>query len=403
LRQETEIIKDKTGIRLASIDLVRGVVMIIMALDHVRTYMHSEYWKYDASDLERTSAAIFMTRWITHFCAPSFIFLAGISIWLQKARVQSIGHLSLFLASRGMVLLLLELTVIRFGALFEWNYTFIPLQIIWTIGLCMIFMAAIVLMPYRIILFVALTVLCFHNLLLGGLDLDKDHSLYKLWVFLYHPATVKIFNTRVFVANPSLGWLALMMIGYCVGHLYTGDPSSHERRKILYRTGFILVVLFIVCRMINLYGDPQPWIIQSDPLFTVLSFLKTTKNPPSLLYILMTMGPALILLAAAEEGHFFLKSKIIVFGRVALFYYIIHIYFIHLCALLLVIVVHGQSPDDLVFGYSGKTFGGIPKESGGSLCLVYGFWLLTILALYPLCKWYSDYKRKFKYMWLRYF
>jgi uncharacterized membrane protein len=209
-------------------------------------------------------------------------------------------------------------------------------------------------------------------------------------------------NTRAFVANPSLVWLALMMIGYCVGYLYTGGLSKHERRKILFRTGCILVVLFVVCRMINLYGDPQPWITQPDPLFTVLSFLDTTKNSPSLLYILMTIGPVIILLAAAE-GHFFLKSKITVFGRVPLFYYIIHIYFIHLCALLVVIVFHGQSPDDLVFGYSDKTFGGIPKGSGGSLGLVYGFWILTILALYPLCKWYSDYKRKHKYMWLSYF
>lgn len=380
--------------RIRSIDLLRGVVMIIMALDHVRDYFHWSAEIYNPTDLTRTSIPIFFTRWITHFCAPVFVFLAGTSAFLVGTR-KGRKALSGFLLKRGLWLILLELVVVNFGWFFNIEFSAIVLQTIWALGIGMIALSGLVYLQKQLILVISLLLIFGHNLLdnvhVAGQDAGALgwSMLHELRLFFF-PSFVLL------VAYPVIPWIGLMAAGYCLGEVYTANDHQKRRRLLLY-FGFAAIVLFIVLRLINGYGDLRSWSAQNTPAFTFLSFLNVTKYPPSLCYILVTIGPALVFLALAEKPAGRLANVISVFGRVPLFYYILHIYFIHLGAMLVAQLTGFGWKKMILQSFPGD----VPELRGYGFPLwtVYIIWITLIVILYPLCRWYDQYKSANRQKW----
>ncbi|HYG02878.1 MAG TPA: heparan-alpha-glucosaminide N-acetyltransferase domain-containing protein [Chryseosolibacter sp.] len=395
----TDLATDKA--RISSIDLVRGIVMVIMALDHSRDYFHLGAFNYNPTDLTTTYPALFFTRWITHYCAPAFVFLAGTSIYISS-RKKSKQALSMFLLTRGLWLIVLEVVVIRFSFLFNFYYDVTFLQVIWVIGAAMVCMSALIHLPYMAILSMGAVLLIGHNAT-DGIQLNPGETGFALWAFIHQSGFVEITpGHSLFVVYPLIPWLAIMMLGYCIGRMYekTFDPT--QRLQILTRLGVSAILLFIVLRFSNFYGDPAPWSEQKNMTFTLMSFLNTTKYPPSLLYSLMTLGPVLLLLAAFEKYNVGNTLKpFLVFGRVPLFYYILHFFLIHAISLVLFMNKTGRSFSEIDFHFS-QSFGGITGEGGYSLGLAYLGWMAVVIALYPLCKWYNRYKSTHSHWWLSY-
>ncbi len=377
--------------RIESIDLLRGVVIVIMALDHVRDYFHADSMRFAPEDLTQTTPAIFFTRWITHFCAPVFVFLAGTSAFLsgQKKTKQ---ELSKFLLKRGVWLIILEFTVVNFAWSFNYKLPFIGLGVIWAIGISMIVLAAAIHLHFKAVFALGLILICGHNLL------DAVHFDSVFWSALHEP---KIFNLdeghRVRFSYPVLPWIGIMLLGYCFGKLYTKDFSAGARRKWLIITGAAAIALFVVTRALNIYGDPAPWSSQSSATFTLLSFLNTTKYPPSLLYTLMTLGPAMLFLAIAEKISGSLARAIIRIGRVPMFFYILHLYLIHFMAMFAA-EFSGFSWTDMILQRRTWIDPQL-KGYGFSLGVTYLVWIGIVLLLYPLCKWYDQYKTNHKEKW----
>ncbi len=384
--------------RIESIDLLRGIVIVIMALDHVRDYFHAGNYVYDPTDMTQTNPAVFFTRWITHFCAPVFVFLAGTSAILIGER-KTKKELSLFLLKRGLWLMLLELTVINFAWNFNPAFTFTRLQVIWVLGLGMVCMSAIIYLPSKIILAAGLLILFGHNVL------DNIHATGNsfpdfLWCVLHERKRFTFSEGHLASTGyPILPWLCIMMLGYCFGSLYKKGMDAALRKKYLLITGVAAIVLFLLVRGINWYGDMKPWAVQQSFILTACSFLNVTKYPPSLLYTLMTLGPALIVLALLEKPLNPLSSMIIRIGRVPMFFYILHLFLIHLLAIVAV-VLSGRPWTDMIFIANMNA-----KDSpwltgyGFSLGATYLVWLLVVLLLYPLCKWYDKYKSGHKEKW----
>ncbi len=291
--------------RIDSIDLLRGIVMVIMMLDHTRDFVHRDAYLFDPTDLTKTNLALFFTRWITHFCAPVFVFLAGTGAYLQFTRGKSKKDLSRFLVTRGFWLIVLEFTLVRLGATFSFDYRFFGMmQVIWVIGVSMIVLAVVIHLPLRIIAGFGLAMIGLHNLLdrfhvqgWRGPESPVPTVWAKLFIILhqaYEPFPVLWFfpSPVVFVLYPLIPWIGVMAAGYAFGALY--QMSAEPRRRLLLIMGSVATLMFIVVRAINLYGDPSRWSKQSTLSFTIVSFLNTTKYPPSLLYLLMTLGPALL-------------------------------------------------------------------------------------------------------------
>ena len=395
-----DVTKSKVLTRIESIDLLRGLVMIIMALDHVRDYFHADAFLFIPLDLEKTNAAIFATRWITHFCAPVFVFLAGTSAFLVGQR-KSKKELSSFLLTRGLWLVVLEFTVLNFAWFFNVKFNFIALTVIWALGMGMVVLAAVIHLPFRIILFAGLLVVIGHNAL-DSIHVDGENVQSFFWKILHEAALVKFSDLIIFIGYPLLPWTGIMMVGYCFGALYLPSVDPLFRRKRLYLLGFFAIVVFFILRAINVYGDPAPWLVQSSTLNTFLSFIKVTKYPPSLLYALITLGPALLFLAASERYSGKVVDVITALGRVPLFYYVVHIYVIHILALFAAMAT-GFQPSDMVFDSSWITDSPNLNGYGFSLLVVYVVWMLVVLALAPLCLWYDRYKRKHREKrWLSY-
>ena len=386
-------------VRISSIDLLRGTVMIIMALDHVRDYFHADAFLYDPLDLAKTSPLLFFTRWITHFCAPVFVFLAGTSAFLSGQK-KTKKELSFFLLTRGLWLILLELTVINFGWAFNWHFPMLPLIVIWALGISMIALAAFIHLPRKIILAIGIMLVAGHNTL-DGVTVTEPGPGKFLWSVLHEPGVHSIAGRNIFVGYPILPWIGLMALGYCFGQLYTPRFDTHRRKRILVIAGVSLIVLFIILRTINLYGDASLWSSQSSPLYTFLSFIRTTKYPPSLLYILMTIGPALLFLAFTERplGKF---GKIVsVYGRVPFFYYILHIYIIHLLAMVAAEFSHNDWTDMIVSFW--VNFDPQLQGYGFELWVTYVIWIVLVIGLYPLCRWFDKYKTSHRdKKWLSY-
>ncbi len=399
----SEII-EKISRRVDSVDFLRGLVMVIMLLDHMREYVHADTFRFSPTDLTKTNVILFFTRWITHLCAPTFVFLAGTGIYLQKMRGKTLAELSKFLLTRGLWLIFLEFTVVRFSLFFNFDYSFSGMaEVIWVFGVSMIVLAALIHLPARIVAFFGIAMIALHNLL-DSFQVPPATSMastpppdfwQKLWLFLHQPGFVPLFgNVKMFVAYPLIPWIGVMAAGYGLGVVY--DWEVERRRKFLFRLGILVTVLFVLIRATNLYGDPQIWQIQENPVFTVLSFLNTTKYPPSLLFLLMTLGPAILILALADKinensDKGILSRIFITFGRVPLFYFILQMFVSHGSGVLLSYLA-GKSTAYLFFNFPASSTDA-PPDAGFPLWTVYAMWLAGLLLLYPLCAWYGKIKQ----------
>ncbi|HUS01608.1 MAG TPA: heparan-alpha-glucosaminide N-acetyltransferase domain-containing protein [Chitinophagaceae bacterium] len=377
--------------RILSIDLLRGLVMIIMALDHVRDYFNADALRFEPEDLSQTTPLLFFTRWITHFSAPVFAFLAGSSAFLS-GQSKTKKELSLFLLSRGVWLIFIEVTVVSFAWSFNIKLPFTGLQVIWALGLSMIALAALIHLPKKIILAVGIIIVAGHNLL------DNIHFSGFGWAALHEEKLFHLDNSHlVRVTYPFLPWIGIMALGYCFGSLYTSSFTVARRKNLLLLIGGSSIALFIFLRIINFYGDPLPWTVQKIATFTILSFLNLHKYPPSLLYILMTLGPAMIFLAFTEKVSSRFTRPIIHIGRVPMFYYILHLYLIHLAAMIAA-QLSGYRWIDMILQRRTWVDPQL-KGYGFSIGFTYVVWIGIVLMLYPLCKWYDKYKTTHKEKW----
>ena len=369
--------------RIISVDILRGLVMVIMALDHMRDY--STMYHFNPEDLTQTTIPLFFTRWITHFCAPVFMFVAGVGTGLGEIAGKSKKELSHFLWTRGVWLIILEFTIIRFAWFFDVNYYLLPLLVIWALGICMIFLAAIIYLPKKVILSIGLIMIFGHNIL------DQFHAgdmgiFSSVWRIFHEESVINLGSLAILVKYPLIPWIGVMAVGYVFADLYRSDAGIRQRRMLIIGTGFTL--LFLIIRGINIYGDPNPWSAQSTLGKSIVSFLNATKYPPSLVYLLMTLGPSIILLSIFEKIKGPVANFLIVFGRVPMFFYILHLYLIQVFSMAL----------GLHQGFSFKelsvAFFNFPQEFGYNLYVTYALWILLIAVLYPVCKWYMDLKKR---------
>jgi uncharacterized membrane protein len=379
--------------RLESIDFVRGLVMVLMALDHVRDHVHRGATLYDPSDLSRASAALFLTRWITHFCAPVFVFLAGTGTFLWAARGRTSAQTSRHLLIRGLWLILLEITVVNAEWQFGPTMRTIIAQVIWALGWSMVVLAALVRLPRFAIFAVGSLMIVGHNLF-DGVRPEALGSFGNLWRVLHVQGPIPWGHGNTLqIVYPLVPWIGVMAVGYAFGGLYA-QPAAARRGPIL-AWGALLTLGFVALRALDAYGDPGPWSPQQDVTYTVLSFLNCQKYPPSLLYLLMTLGPALLLLGALEGGIPKLGRWLIVFGRVPLFYYVVHLLVIDLLSIVFAVAQYGaRTPDAFA--------NGPPADYGHSLGVVYLVWIALVAALYPLCRWYAGVKARSRARWASY-
>lgn len=385
--------------RIQSVDALRGAIIIIMALDHVRDFTSVAAMSFSPTDLSRTTTALFATRWITHFCAPVFAFTAGIGAFFWHRHGRTLSELSRFLLTRGLWLMFLELTVLRFILFFEWNWTgaLFVLTVFWMLGLSMVVLAALVHLRVRILAPLSLIVIAAHNLL-DPLRPERFGRFAPLWDILHRPAVFPVHGAFFLVAYPLVPWVAVMAAGFCFGNVLLWDPD--RRRGLLVRLGLGLSLAFVLLRASNHYGDPSGWSHQPTALFTVLSFLNTTKYPPSLLFLLMTLGPALVALAFLDRRSFSPSNPLIVFGRVPFFFFLFHMAVAHLLAVALSAFRYGPHRFLLL---PPPSLGGprelFPPDFGFSLPAVYAVWLAVILTSYPVCRWYADLKNRRRDLW----
>ncbi|NLR81037.1 DUF1624 domain-containing protein [Chitinophaga eiseniae] len=370
--------------RIASLDVLRGMIMVVMALDHVRDFMTNV--RFSPTDLSQTTPALFFTRWITHFCAPVFIFLAGTGAFFYGVKKNNPAQLSRFLWTRGLMLIIFEITIMNFGNTFNFHNTLIILLVLWVIGVCMIIMAALIHLPAKWIAAIGLLLIVGHNAL-DGIKATDFGSLRAVWMILHEPGVLTIFGkTNVVFAYSVIPWIGVMALGYTFGPIFQMEAA--RRQRILWLMGIATTLAFLLIRGINIYGDPAPWSSQKNALFTILSFLNTNKYPPSLCFLLMTLGPSFILLAILERGIGRISDFFITYGRVPLFYYILHFYLIHLLSLIV----------GTLQGFKASAFlqfvDAFPPSYGLNLWGVYTMWVLTVLIMYPLCKWYGNLKSR---------
>jgi uncharacterized membrane protein len=386
--------------RLQQIDILRGGIMIIMALDHVRDFFHSAALQFPPENLARTTPAIFFTRWITHFCAPVFMFCAGLGafLWMQRGRTKR--ELSRFLLTRGLWLIVLELTVSRLAFYFNFDYSFIALIVIWALGCSMLLLAALIYLPVPWLATLSVVMIAGHNLL-DRFSAAGFGSFAPLWNVIHQPGVFPMGKRLVLVAYPLLPWVGVMALGYCFGQVFLWEPL--RRKRFLIRTGIALTVTFVVLRWINVYGNPLPWSHQHSAVFTIMSFLNCTKYPPSLLFLLMTLGPALLAMGLLEHVHLRDSNPLLVFGRVPLFYYLLHLYLLHGIALLLAYIRYGNGSFLLnpvpTMGRPQQPF---PANYGYDLWVVYLVWLLVVVLSYPACLWFARLKQRRRDWWLSY-
>lgn len=395
---------EKRSYRIESIDLLRGLVMIIMALDHTRDFFHQPAMIDDPLNFATTTPILFFTRWITHFCAPIFVFLAGTSAFFQSSR-KSKPELSRFLITRGLWLVLIEIVVINFAFTFDPNYTVIGLQTIWSIGISMIILGFAIRMPFPAILATGLIIVLGHNALdFYEKQFPPNHTYNMAYSFLHHQGVYTLTRGHsLLIFYPFLPWTGLMMLGYCFGKLFTRYERA-ERRKVLTRLGIGIILFFIALRATNVYGDALHWSTQKNAVFTLMSFVDTVKYPPSLLYMCMTIGPAILFIALWGNVKNGVTKFITVYGKVPFFYYVLHFFLIHsLCTIAFFTRGHTFAQ-----GIHTTSEGPVPPFNflipgeGYSLGVVYLVWIFVFLSLYPLCKWFSEYKQTHKQWWLSY-
>lgn len=378
--------------RLTSVDMLRGLVIVVMALDHTRDFFHARAWLLDPLDPARTDVALFATRWITHVCAPAFVLLSGMSAFLQGHFGKSKGELARFLVTRGLWLIFLEMVILNFG----WNFSLpgFGLQVIWALGLGMVVLAGLIWLPRPAVLVVGAAIIAGHNLLDPVVPADLGPAA-PLWIVLHEGGLTL---TAFFVVYPALPWIGVMALGYGLGPVLVGDPA--RRRRTLTLLGLSMIAAFFVIRGVNLYGDPKPWTTQADATRTAFSFLNVQKYPPSLDYLLITLGAGLALLPLLERARGWFGELLLVYGRAPLMFYIAHIYLIHALALAIGLAI-GFDPGifvDVMVDPSRMA----QARWGFPLTGVYAMWLLVLALLYPLCRWWGGLKQRRRDWWLSY-
>jgi len=375
--------------RVASIDLIRGAVMVLMAIDHVRVY--------SGLPAGGPTAGIFFTRWITHFVAPAFIFLAGTSAFFYGRKHNDLPR---FLFVRGVWLVLLELTVIRVAWTFNFDFgNYLLAGVIWVIGWCMILMSALVRLRPRTVGIIGVAIIALHNAVMMPL-IARTPGLAELWKVLY----VGFFNgpvagTPLIVLYSIIPWIGVMAAGYWFATALSLEPA--RRNAICLRLGLGATALFLVLRGFNIYGDPRPWSA-TPPMPALLSFLNTTKYPASLLFLLMTLGPTIAIIPLLDRARGRVAQWVTVFGRVPFFYYVLHIPLIHALALVVSLIRLGSVSPWL---FTNHPMANPPAPEGytWSLGLLYLVWAVAILLLYFPCRWYASLKaRRTDLQWLKY-
>jgi uncharacterized membrane protein len=375
--------------RLDHVDLLRGLVMVIMVLDHVRAYLTAA--RFSPTDLAQTTPALFATRWITHFCAPTFIFLAGSSAWMAGTR-RSPGGLTRFLLTRGLWLILLELTVVSFAWYFSFDWSHgARAQVIWAIGASLVVLAGLIHLPLPAIAGIGLLMVLGHNLL-DGITPESLGALAPLWRVLHVQGALGVIPVEL--RYPLVPWIGVMALGYVAGPaVFSEDPAVARR---LAWTGAALALGFVILRTINGYGDPQPRLDDGSPALLAMSFFNVTKYPPSLLFLLALLGPALVALAAFRRASGPVAGMFVTFGRVPFLFYVAHLYLIHSIA-----VGAGVAQ-----GFPAAALRVLPADHpagfGFGLPVIYLVWIAVVAALYPLCRRYAELKGRSRAWWLSY-
>ncbi len=378
--------------RVVSVDLLRGLVMIIMALDHTREFFHTGAMSFAPENLERTNLILFLTRWITHICAPTFMFTAGLGAWFWLQRPgRTRAELARYLVTRGLWLVVLEFTVFRFAIFFSLVKGPVFLVTLWALGWSMVALAGLVWIPVRVLTVLSLGVILLHNLA------DRLNGLGWVWNLIHQPGLIPspVPGVLLIAGYPLIPWIFVMSAGFCFGALVmTLDASA--RRQWMLRIGGVATAAFVLLRAINLYGDPRPWTTQF-PGKELISFLNVTKNPPSLDFLLMTLGPALLLLALFEKAPSLSpRHPLLVYGRTPLFYFVAHFLLVHLLTIPFAWIRYGTASFLLSeplpsVGGNAKLY---PENFGYELWVVYLVWIGVVIAMYPLCVWYAGFLRK---------
>lgn len=384
----------KSG-RIESIDVLRGLVMVIMALDHVRDFFHFGAFSGDPTDLETTTPILFMTRFVTHFCAPTFIFLTGTSASLYGQN-KSKKELSKFLFTRGLMLIFVEIVIMNFLWWFNPAYEILVLQVIWAIGVCMIVLSGLIYMPVKWLIPLSFAAVFGHNLLDGITTTGSGFSS-VFWYIIHQQQFLFSEGRMIAFVYPVLPWFAVMALGYCFGFFYHKSFDAQVRKKYLLILGASILTLFLIVRGVNVYGDMTPWQHQQSFLFTVFSFINVTKYPPSLLYLLITLGPIFFVLYFLDDYKSKTTDVLIVFGRVPFFYYLLHVFVIHSFALI-ILAVRGEDWRLMIFTQEHFT-GNKMADYGYSLGIVYLVWILVVFFLYPFSYKYMKYKLSNKEKW----
>ncbi|HVY84384.1 MAG TPA: heparan-alpha-glucosaminide N-acetyltransferase domain-containing protein [Caulobacterales bacterium] len=388
------------GERLAAIDMLRGLVIAIMALDHVRDYVHVQAFQFDPLDLAHTYPALYATRWVTHFCAPTFVFLSGVSAYLQSTKGKTGGKLSGFLLTRGLWLIVLELTLVG------WAWSFYPLglpflQVIWAIGWSMIALSALVWLPRGVVLAIGGGIILLHNLL-DPLTPEQFGAWSGVWIFLHEGGIQKLNGSPIALDfYPVLPWIGVMAFGYGLGGVFTLEQKQRDRTLVI--LGLAMLAVFVALRASNFYGDPRPWSPQADLSHTIMDFMNVQKYPPSLLYVCATLGTIFLLFPMLARLGGPLSKVFLAYGSVPLFTYVLHIYIVHAIALVLTVAT-GFSPS-IQIDVIRKVFmtPEIYAGYGVSLPYVYLIWFGVLVALYPLSSWWASVKRNRRDWWLSYF
>ncbi|HNF30693.1 MAG TPA: heparan-alpha-glucosaminide N-acetyltransferase domain-containing protein [Chitinophagaceae bacterium] len=376
--------------RIESIDVLRGIVMIIMALDHTRDFYSNIL--FDPLDLTKTNVPLFFTRWVTHFCAPIFVFLAGTSAYLYLSKGKTKKQAATFLFTRGLWLIFVELTIINFAWSFDYTFSFVGVQVIWAIGWSMIFLSLLVYLKPLYIGIIGILIIATHNSL-DNIHVESFGNYKYLWAFLHEQYFFPYNNNSRFIGimYPIIPWIGVIAAGFWFGTLYKLEFA--KRKNILLLLGIACLLLFVLIRYSNQYGDLNIWTKQSNWYFTILSFINCTKYPPSLLFLLITLGIAFIVLAFLENVQSKILNVVKVYGKVPFFYYILHILFIHASAKLVAIVMGIQATN---------VFDNVNNQWGFGLTGVYVAWAVNVALLYIPCLWFMKVKQKRKDWWLSY-
>lgn len=379
--------------RLDMVDLLRGFVIALMVLDHTRDYFHISAYTFDPTDPARTHLLLYLTRWVTHLCAPTFVFLAGVSVYLQGANGKTKPQLARFLLTRGAWLIVLELTVISFGFNFALPFQF--LQVIWAIGMSMILLAGVIWLPRPAAAIIGVLIVAGHQLLapVAPADLGALAPLWKL-AFKIGPSP---FGPG-FVPYPVIPWFGVMCLGYAIGPVFVLEPA--RRNRMLLAFAVCALALFCVVRAINAYGDQAPWTTYPGAAATVMSFFNVSKYPPSLLYVLITLGVSTLCMLAFQRLRGLLARALLAYGRTPLFTYVLHIYVVHGSALLIAMLA--GHPAAYEVNFLADPFRIYKAGWGFSLAIVYVAWLAILIALYPASRWFAELKRRRRNWWLSY-